>query len=326
MPEHLTAKVEEKRPEAPAATHTDPMPAAPHVPGSGASPRSAPRPLGNVPATEDVPQGYGISCLVLLVRDPSWIHSYWEITTGKYEEALASLKLQPGETASRVLRVYDVAGAEFNGYNAQLFFDIRVDDFACNWYFRVDPNRTYCAELGLLSSSGQFAVMARSNTVTTPRAGMSEVIDDKWGTVAEGYYENMYALSGGFEVGKSSLELRHMLEERLRSELSSGAVSSFGASPVRKGAGAKGRGFWFVLDAELIVYGATAPDATVTVQGRQVRLRPDGSFTLRFALPDGVQHIDAVARAADGLEERSIIPTVSRTTEVPEPVLHTEEQ
>ncbi len=325
MPDHLTAKVEEKRPEAPAAAHTDPKPAAAHVPGSGGRPLPGRRPFGGTSEAEDIPQGYGINCLVLLVRDPSWIHSYWEITPGKNEEALASLELQPGETASRVLRVYDVAGAEFNGYNAQLFFDIRVDDFARNWYFRVDPNRTYCAEIGLLSSSGRFAVLARSNTVRTPRAGMSDVIDDKWGTVAEDYYENLYALSGGFDVGKSSLELRRMLEERLRAELSSGAVSSFGASPVRKGAGAKGRNFWFVLDAELIVYGATAPDAAVTVQGRQVRLRPDGSFTLRFALPDGVQRIDAVARAADGLEERSIIPIVSRTTEVPEPVLHTEE-
>jgi hypothetical protein len=83
----------------------------------------------------------------------------------------------------------------------------------------------------------------------------------------------------------------------------------------------KERGFWFVLDAELIVYGATAPDAAVTVQGRPVKLRPDGSFTLRFALPDGTQRIEATARSADGVEERTITPTVTRTTEVPEPVL-----
>ena len=324
MPEQLTTKTVEKTVEAPKATQVEPLAPSSHVPGSGTPPRGAPRPLRLAAENEDVPQGYGINCLVLLVRDPSWVHSYWEVTPKKYEEALASLKLAPGETASRILRVYDVAGVEFNGNNAHLFFDIRVDDFARNWYFRVDANRTYCAEIGLLSSIGRFAVMARSNTVKTPRAGMSEVIDDKWGTVAEGFYEKMYAISGGLDVGKSSLELRRMLEERLSSEIASGAVSSFGASPVKKGA--KGRGFWFVLDAELIVYGATAPDAAVTVQGRQVKLRPDGSFTLRFALPDGVQRIDAVARSADGLEERSIIPTVSRTTEVPEPVLHTEEK
>lgn len=326
MPEQLTAQVIADKPKTTKATPVEPVTTSAHVPGSNVPQRAAPRPLRHTSESEDVPQGYGVNCLVLLVRDPSWVHSYWEVTPQKYDEALASLKLQPGETASRILRIYDVAGAEFTGHNAHLFFDIRVDDFARNWYFRVDANRTYCAEVGLLSSSGQFAVMARSNTVKTPRAGMSEVIDDKWGTVAEGFYEKMYAVSGGLEVGRSSLELRHMLEERLRTELSSGAVSSFGASPVKKGAGEKGRGFWFVLDAELIVYGATAPDATVTVQGRQVKLRPDGSFTLRYALPNGVQHIDAVAHSADGLEERSIIPTVSRTTEVPEPVLHTEEK
>ena len=217
---------------------------------------------------------------------------------------------------------YDVAGNEYNGNNAHLYFDIHIEEYARNWYFRVDPDRSYCVELGLLSPGGQFVCIVRSNTVTMPRAGMSDVIDEKWGTVGEDYYDELYALSGGFDVGKSSLELRRMLEEKLRSELSSGAVSSFGGSPVKRGE--KERGFWFVLDAELIIYGATAPDATVTVQGRPVKLRPDGSFTLRYALPDGTQHIDATARSADYVEERTIIPTVSRTTEVPEPVIHEE--
>ena len=293
--------------------------AAEHVPGSSSTAAPSYTPA---PDHEEIPHGYGTDCAVLLVRDPSWVHAYWEITPQTYDQALVSLDLQPWESASRVLRVYDVAGTEFTGHNANLFFDIRLDEWARNWYFRVDPNRSYCAELGLLSPSGAFALLARSNTVKTPRAGMSEIIDEKWGTVGEDYYNRMYALSGGFDVGKSSLELRRMLEERLRSELASGAVSSFGGSPVKKGQ--KERGFWFVLDAELIVYGATAPDASVTVQGRPVKLRPDGSFTLRFALPDGVQRIDATAVSADGLEERSIVPTVTRTTEVPEPVLHTD--
>ena len=60
--------------------------------------------------------------------------------------------------------------------------------------------------------------------------------------------------------------------------------------------------------------GATEPDAKVTVQGVPVRLRPDGTFTMRFQLPDGVQEIPAIAVSRDGLSERQITPTVTRST------------
>lgn len=77
-------------------------------------------------------------------------------------------------------------------------------------------------------------------------------------------------------------------------------VPSSGALPAPGAA----RRFWFNINAELIVYGATEPDATVRVDGQPVALRPDGSFTLRFALPDGEYELEAVATAADGAEQR----------------------
>ncbi|MBN1419097.1 MAG: DUF4912 domain-containing protein [Planctomycetes bacterium] len=293
----------------------------PQLASGGLGP-SFPSPLRAVPKVEaeDVPGHYGKDALVLLVRDPYWLHAFWEVTPERLGEAEATLGASGGERPVRVLRVYDVSGDEYDGKNANLYFDIHLDDIARNWYLRVDADRRYCAEIGLLGPSGEFVAIARSNTVRTPRSSMSDVIDEKWADIRRGsrYYEEMYALSGGFELGKSSLELRELMEQRLRSELASGAVSSFGGSPVRK---RKARGFWFVLDAELIVYGATEPDATVEVQGQPVRLRPDGTFTLRFALPDGTQTIDAVATSADGKERRTIIPIVDRRTEVPAPVV-----
>jgi hypothetical protein len=114
------------------------------------------------------------------------------------------------------------------------------------------------------------------------------------------------------------------MEKRLLGAISSGSgvsqMSSFGASPVK----IKKRGFWFVLDCELIVYGATEPGATVTLGGKPVQLRPDGTFTLRFALPDGKIELDAHACSADGLEERIIKSVVERNTERPAPVLKKE--
>ena len=86
--------------------------------------------------------------------------------------------------------------------------------------------------------------------------------------------------------------------------------------------GGKQRKFWFQLDAELIVYGATEPNARVTLQGEPVKLRPDGTFTMRFSLPDGRQIIPAVANAADGVEERTIVLAVERNTKQLEPMIH----
>lgn len=69
--------------------------------------------------------------------------------------------------------------------------------------------------------------------------------------------------------------------------------------------GEKARGFWFNLNAELIIYGATEPDATVTIGGRKIRLRPDGTFSYRFALPDGKFDLPAIATSAAGDDTRA---------------------
>ncbi|MEW6157968.1 MAG: DUF4912 domain-containing protein [Verrucomicrobiota bacterium] len=65
------------------------------------------------------------------------------------------------------------------------------------------------------------------------------------------------------------------------------------------------RGFWFNVNAELVVYGATEPDAEVMIGERRIKLRPDGTFTFRFALPDGEFELPAHATAADRSETRT---------------------
>ncbi|MGH7969297.1 MAG: hypothetical protein ACREIC_11280, partial [Limisphaerales bacterium] len=59
-------------------------------------------------------------------------------------------------------------------------------------------------------------------------------------------------------------------------------------------------GFWLNVNAELVIYGATQPDAQVTIGGRPIRLRPDGTFSYRFALPDGHYELPIEAIAPDG--------------------------
>ena len=77
----------------------------------------------------------------------------------------------------------------------------------------------------------------------------------------------------------------------------------------------RGKGFWFNVNAELIVYGATEPTAAVSIGGRIIKLRPDGSFSYRFALPDGQYELPVVAVSADQTDGRAAELRFSRGTE-----------
>lgn len=76
----------------------------------------------------------------------------------------------------------------------------------------------------------------------------------------------------------------------------------------------KPRGFWFKVDAELVIYGTTEPGAQVTLAGHPIELRPDGSFSLRIAFPDGVHELSLAAHSADG-QVRRVRLALKRATE-----------
>jgi hypothetical protein len=115
--------------------------------------------------------------------------------------------------------------------------------------------------------------------------------------------------------------LRKSLQEKLHSEVSSGLAArlaaAFGPAPsslfspvgaswsAQPFGAAKARSFFMHLNAEIIFYGGSAPDALVQINGQPVTLNPDGTFRFHFTLPDGDFEIPIVAKSADGLEERS---------------------
>lgn len=73
-------------------------------------------------------------------------------------------------------------------------------------------------------------------------------------------------------------------------------------------------GFSMHLNAEVIFYGGTHPDATVYIDGKQIELHPDGTFRYHFRLPDGDWAIPIVAHSADDAQRRSATLTLSRST------------
>jgi hypothetical protein len=255
----------------------------------------------------DLPAAYGTDLLVLQVRDPWWLHAYWELHDGAIARLRAQLK-DAFNSAAWCLRVYDVTDIRFNGSNANRFFDIRIPDFARNWYIdTAGPGRSWCVELGLLLSDGRFIMVLRSNVVQTPLDGPSWITDEEW-MIPDELFARLYGMGFGFGKGSPGAHW----QAQFRESLSSGVFSS-PSSGMSLRAPAE-RAFWMKVDCELIVYGATESDASVFVQGKKIALRPDGTFTLRFALPDGKQVIDVKGVARDGLEERTITPAVSRHT------------
>lgn len=268
---------------------------------------------------KDLPGGYGKDRIVVMVRDPYWLHAYWEMTRQAVQRAEAALG-QEWHGAKPILRVLDVTSHDTTNSAEMPVRDLEIHGGCNNWYLEVqNPPRSYRVDIGYLSRSGQFYVLARSNVVSTPRAGISDHIDENWADFDASKADRIFAMSAGFDPTASSLELKQLFEERLRRPMGSPAVTSFGSGAFQYG---KDRRFWFNLDAELIVYGATEPTAKVTLQGEPVKLRHDGTFTMRFSLPDSRQIIPATAVSADGVEERTIVLAVERNTKQLEPMIH----
>jgi hypothetical protein len=124
-------------------------------------------------------------------------------------------------------------------------------------------------------------------------------------------------------VWMGSLEITELIRRRLSHDVSSLGVSQFGISSLGVsslsspfgGGVEQPKSFWFNVNAELIIYGATEPNAKVTLGGHEIKLRSDGTFSFRFALPDGKYDLPAVAVSADGTDGRAADLKFSRETE-----------
>ena len=119
-----------------------------------------------------------------------------------------------------------------------------------------------------------------------------------------------------------SFEVTEILRKKYESALSSGQWVSSGApvsesSPSQPFGASFGaaRGFHFHVNAELIIYGGTQPDARVRINGQEMTLTPDGTFAYHFVLPDGQFHIPVSATSADRVETREALLSFVRLTE-----------
>jgi hypothetical protein len=162
---------------------------------------------------EELPSGYGEEQIGLMVRDPYMVHAYWEVTPSRIEREKAWF----GWNSKITLRVYDVTGIQFDGRNALGYFDQEVFQSIGSWYFDVGrPSHSFVADVGLLSPEGRYHTLARSNFISMPRDGVSEVLDEEWMLVDEEFWK-LYGLPGG----PSSPQIREMIKRRRMQQVTS---------------------------------------------------------------------------------------------------------
>lgn len=254
---------------------------------------------------------------VLLVRDPYWLQAYWEITRETVERAKVALA-EHWHTAEPVLRVAEIDDNSTTSSAERVVREIPIHGGVNNWYIDVtDPPKTFRVTLGYKTGNGKFHTLARSNKVSTPVPGGSD-LDGNWADIAENC-EKIFAMSGGYNSDNADGELKELFEERLRRPMGSPAVTQYGAGA--DGALSRPRQFEFNVDAEMVIFGQADASAYVTLAGEPVKLRTDGSFTVRLPLPDRRQVLPIVASSADGVEQRTTVLAVERNTKVMEPLI-----
>jgi hypothetical protein len=304
-------------------------------------------------AETELPEAYGTKKLILTARDPHWLYAHWDLTreqrlklNAKSSDGHLVLRVYAKKIEGHPLyeihvhpesrhwfahveRAGDSYAAEL-GYYSPAGRWMRVAASGAT----VTPPDAASAETGAefatiplefpfpkllqivkqavrenLPLAQAIEELRRHGHPDLPRAFSAPT--PAWTPQQEQALAKIISLDGVRRVWMGSLEITELIRRKLAREISSLGVSSL-SSPF--GGAEQPKGFWFNINAELIIYGATEPTAKVTLAGREIKLRPDGSFSFRFALPDGKYELPAVAVSADGSEARAADLKFSRAT------------
>lgn len=285
-----------------------------------------------------LPETYGTGKLLLAVRDPHWLYAHWDLgpqQQRQYNAASADRHL--------VLRLFRGAA------DGPLVKEVHVHPESRHWFIHVERAETqYVTELGYYRPGRQWVTVATSTPALTPPDAFSADQTARYATIpAQLRLAQLAAL--GKQAEPADLVRLEPAQERALAELVTQhpghpeQMSSMAAQePVRgpeeqeifaaqagipalPGGASESisspaptaeplsKGFWLNLNAELIVYGATAPDASVMIGGESVPLRPDGTFSCRIALPDGEYALLVSALSAEGELRQADLKVTRRT-------------
>jgi len=183
---------------------------------------------------------------------------------------------------------------------------------------RLSPSQRVALDTLLRTDLGSLTSGDLGRFLSSPGASLFSggFAPSSWGGAA-----SWAEAPGGFSSG--FLALMGLVGASWSSASWSGAVSSWSAAAMSSWGAESSwlsswrsapRGFFMHVNAEVIFYGGTHPDAKVTIDGKPIGLRPDGTFRYHFVLPDGEFEIPIVATSPDGLETRRAVLKFERAT------------
>ncbi|XWK86652.1 MAG: DUF4912 domain-containing protein [Phormidium sp.] len=266
----------------------------------------------------DLPSGYDESRIVLMPRDPQWAYTYWDIPRRHKEE----LRQQGGSKLA--LRFYDVTNVDMDYQNPHSVQEFECDEMGREWYLPVPvSDRDYIVEIGYLTNDGRWLMLARSNSIHVPPLYPSSWSNDQFITIRwEEELENKQFLDLGSQTQQATARSGNGFHDSFfgmvqTPNLAAQTVSSYifpsGIGQWASGVGfskeavpERSRQFWLMADAELVVYGATEPDAVITIGGRPIKANSDGTFRFQLSFQDGMLDFPIEAFAPDGEQTRSI--------------------
>jgi hypothetical protein len=255
--------------------------------------------------------------VILMVRDPYWLHAHWDISRATVDRAKAAL-VDQWHSVKPVLRLlkFDEVGTTDSAET--VYRQIEIHGGVRNWYIDVDnPPSRFQLIMGYMTSNGRFYELVRSNTVSTPVPGSKDSFDDHWADIAKDA-EKIFAQSGGYGDETNKGALAEVFEDRLKRTMELDVLSQFGSGA--EGGLRKPRQFHFDVEAELLIFGSTHPDAHISIGTEPVKVQADGTFAARLPFPDRRQVLPATARSRDGVDERTVVIAVERNTKVMEPL------
>ena len=283
--------------------------------------------------------------VVFLPRDPQWAYVFWELSDVDRRQAMADGSTQ------LVLRVADVTGLGGGAAHQHTLMEVVVNSHATEWYLPVPlSDRDYRVELGYRVASSSWRSLAFSGVARVPALHPSEQVLDQFvpfsldamapvsdenfsvPAATAGIHERIYQVatstSRTLGMGRGS-EVFHSTDSFSLNDqgLHASGVGRWASGRSESGAGlvaARPRSFWLVADAELVVYGATDPAATLRIGEEIVPLAEDGTFRIQVPFRDGQQLYPITAVAADGEQSRHITLNFNRTT--PEANVNTAEE
>ena len=271
--------------------------------------------------------------VVFLPRDPQWAYCFWSISEADLQKA------RNAGATSLCLRVADVTGLGPDQTHPHALQELVVDSSANEWFLPVPVDgRDYRVELGYRLKGGGWYSLAYSAVAHVPAMEPSQRIADAFvpfsldapatsfsapapEPVSSGgvQHEHLYqiATAAGARTRRIGSEVLH--EQDFNSDsadlLNASGVGVWASGRSESGSGlVRNRSFWLVADAELIVYGATDPSASLYIGEQQVELSPEGTFRVHVPFRDGQQLYPIRAVAADGEQERSIRLEFERRT------------